>query len=918
MQPLRTVVAVFVGLLFSLVASLGWAESRASSALQWGILSDPSGQLTLANVRDAVFTPLPYPKFSRRASSGALWLHVRVPPLDEPRWLWLLLPKTQKVDYFLFSGDQSLRHIATGEMHLYGDAVSAGKANIFTLPADDQARDVFVRLSAYHAQHGWMELLDEQGLIDISQPNYLFGILVGALMALLVYCLIYAVLSRSVGFLWLGAWHACALIVTLAHLGLLETVARALDAPQIGMADVASLLGLLCMLMYARSLLLDRPDRANRLLTYGLPLIAVPALALGVSEFSHWFGTLLYLSLFIVTALLAWLALREHRAGAGWALPLSIGFLLQCLTIAVLTPVMLGYVQIPYALAVASLSAMLALFGLLQCMTLREFQNQRANEQVRVQTADAVNRAELRTKADFLAKISHEIRTPMNGVLGMSELLLGTQLSSKQRDYVQTIHSAGNELLILINEILDISRLESGQIELDDVAFDLGALIEDCLSMFRTRAEQQKIELITFIQPQLPRVIGGDPTRLRQVLVSLLNNAFRQTAEGEILLAVTQDKDQLRLTVQDSGAPLPEAERESLLSSALHSSDLLSASRGSSRLGLIIARQLTHLMQGDFGVQAGEQRGNTLWISLPLDAKTLQQSLSDMDDSLRDARILVVDDNEICRKVLVQQCCAWGMHAVAVASGREALAMLRTRAHLQNDFDLVLLDHDMPGMSGLQLAARIKEDPYLNRDVLLIMLTGLNSAPSKVIARNAGIRRILAKPVAGYTLKATLAEELGRCPAVAHTEPQGSGLPALPSDFRVLVVEDNSISTKVIRGMLRKLNLEPDTVSNGEEALHALREQRYDLVLMDCEMPVMDGFTATRKLREWEAREQRPRTPVVALTAHILGEHKERARLAGMDGHIAKPVELSQLRDLLQHWAGERVQPRRSAELTIH
>src|SRR5690606_30092295 len=320
----------------------------------------------------------------------------------------------------------------------------------------------------------------------------------------------------------------------------------------------------------------------------------------------------------------------------------------------------------------------------------------------------------------------------MNGVLGMSELLLGTPLSGKQRDYVQTIHSAGNELLILINEILDISRLESGQIELDDESFDLGALVEDCLGMFRARAEQQKVELIGFVQPQLPRVIAGDPTRLRQALVSLLDNAFRQTLNGEILMTVSLDGQRLRFSVQDSGTPLPEEERQTLLNAALHSPDLLSGSRDSGRLGLIIARQLTLLMGGQFGVQAGERKGNTLWLSLPLDAEHLAQQPAVLDESLRDTRVLVVDDNEICRKVLVQQCAAWGMQAVAVASGLEALAMLRTRAHLRNDFDLVLLDHDMPGMNGLQLAARIKEDPRLSRDILLIMLTGVSNAPSKV------------------------------------------------------------------------------------------------------------------------------------------------------------------------------------------
>jgi len=273
---------------------------------------------------------------------------------------------------------------------------------------------------------------------------------------------------------------------------------------------------------------------------------------------------------------------------------------------------------------------------------------------------------------------------------------------------------------------------------------------------------------------------------------------------------------------------------------------------------------------------------------------------------------LVVDDNDTCRKVLVQQCTAWGLNVSAVPSGKEALALLRTKAHLRDYFDVVLLDQNMPGMTGMQLAAKIKEDPSLNHDILLIMLTGISNAPSKIIARNCGIKRILAKPVAGYTLKTTLADELTqRSKGVVqprHIAPNVPVAVTVPSDFRILVAEDNSISTKVIRGMLGKLNLNPDTASNGEEALEAMKAQRYDLVLMDCEMPVLDGFSATQQLRAWEVSHQRIRTPVVALTAHILSEHKERARQAGMDGHMAKPVELSQLRELVEFWVAQRQQ----------
>jgi CheY-like chemotaxis protein len=249
------------------------------------------------------------------------------------------------------------------------------------------------------------------------------------------------------------------------------------------------------------------------------------------------------------------------------------------------------------------------------------------------------------------------------------------------------------------------------------------------------------------------------------------------------------------------------------------------------------------------------------------------------------------------------------MQVSAVASGKEALALLRTKAHLREFFDAVLLDQQMPGMSGMQLAARIKEDANLNHDILLIMLSGISNSPSKIIARNAGIKRILAKPVAGYTLKTILADELaqrGKGDSPMFSPSPLSAPLHLPSDFRILVAEDNTISTKVIRGMLGKLNLQPDTACNGEEALRAMKAQQYDLVLMDCEMPILDGFSATAQLRAWEAAEQRARTPVVALTAHILNEHKGRARQAGMDGHMSKPVEMSQLRELIAHWVAER------------
>ncbi|WVM89469.1 response regulator [Halopseudomonas pachastrellae] len=499
----------------------------------------------------------------------------------------------------------------------------------------------------------------------------------------------------------------------------------------------------------------------------------------------------------------------------------------------------------------------------------------------------------------------------MNGVLGMSELLLDTALSAKQRDYVQTIHGSGNDLLNLINEIIDMSRLESGQLTLERVQFDLHALVNDCLDIYRIRAEAQGVELIGFVHPEVPRTLQGDPTRLRQVLMNLLANALHQTDSGEVLLVVGLEKrdnaPQLRFAVQDTGENMPEEARDSLLNNDFKVTRFLDQSDTDGKLPLVITRQLIGMMHGQIGIKASGEQGNTVWFTLPathLDNPAEEASAEGR--SLVDRSILIVD-NATCRKVLQQQTTAWGMRAQSASSGREALATLRNQANLGNPFDIILLDQSMPGMSGVELASRIKDDAVLGNDLLIIMLTGINQVPSRVIARNAGIRRILSKPVAGYTLRTTLIDEWSQRRAASsdsadrdqqETE-QDSGM---DGDYRVLIAEDNAISTKVILGMLAKLGVSATAVDNGARAVEAVQQQSFDLVLMDCEMPEMDGFTAAEQIRRWEQRSGTQPIPVIALTAHILPEHRERARKAGMNGHMAKPVELNQLREQLQHW----------------
>lgn len=913
MRWLRIAKSLTAGLFTLLFVLSAHAEPSAG----WATLLDTQANLQLSDVRSAryqnQFSPIDLDQVTAADRTSALWLHYRLQPTDHEQLLRIFAPDLASLDLYVLRGDELLDHTRTGNNVAPQDNVLRASDFMLPLPQSTEPVDIYLRLVSTQQLRPNITLEAAINSAADEREPFLFGLLFGSLGMLILQNLTRYAHTRSRSNLWLAGCEALLALSAVLLLNLLTPWLKTWHIAQTPAAHLTLLLAAIAGLMYAYCFFVHRNVVAlNRLLMGSLVVIACGCLlilfvdTLPLNLLTFGLVTLSTLSILFVSA--------YHWHKGYWPARLfvvsMVTFNIGCL---VILPALLWLTWISPQWLILTLLAVFCVSGLLMSVALSERHRSFTEDNFSISRDKAASTAEINAKAEFLAKISHEIRTPMNGVLGMTELLLGTPLSVKQRDYVQTIHSAGNELLSLINEILDITKLESGQIELDDVQFDLSALIEDCLNIFRAKAEQQDVELISLIQPQVPRVISGDPTRLRQTVLSLLENALKKTDEGEILVVVALDsragRPRLRIAVQDSGEPLSHGDREALLHAELHSKNFMASSKLGGHLGLVIARQLIVLMGGEFGIQSGGSQGSTLWLSLPLDPNRLEQPPLDLDSPLKGARVLVVDDNDTCRKVLVQQCSSWGLNVSAVPSGKEALALLRTKAHLRDYFDVVLVDQNMPGMTGMQLAAKIKEDPSLNHDILLIMLTGISNAPSKIIARNSGIKRILAKPVAGYTLKTTLADELtqlskGLAPKVVT--PLHSAPVNVPSDFRILVAEDNNISTKVIRGMLGKLNLHPDTASNGEEALRAMKAQRYDLVLMDCEMPILDGFSATEQLRAWEVGNQRVRTPVVALTAHILTEHKDRARQAGMDGHMAKPVELSQLRDLVEHWVAQR------------
>lgn len=537
-------------------------------------------------------------------------------------------------------------------------------------------------------------------------------------------------------------------------------------------------------------------------------------------------------------------------------------------------------------------------------LNVRQRKVRRLEEQKRQHVA--IQEAERRAKTDFLAQLSHEIRTPMNGILGMAELLEDSALSPSQEDYVHTISASGNNLLKILDDILDYSKIETGNMELDITSFDISAMLTDCIELYRQRAEEKGIELITHVHNDVPFQVKGDPTRIRQVLANLLSNAIKFTDHGEIIIEVSPDtepgQNHVRFSIMDTGVGIS---RDQLQELFVHDRDHLEQ-LSHHGLGLPISQQLVRIMRGEMGAESQANRGSTFWFSVPLEPDPEGQDVPLFADQLNGLHLLVVDDNASCRLVLQQQATSWGMKVSTAINGRQALAMLHNQATIHEPFDVVILDHEMPGMTGMELAARIKEDPLINNDPLVMMLTGLGMAPSATAARNAGIRRVINKPVTGRMLKVTLLEELAHIRRIQADHPRDDQRAETLSPMRILVAEDHHLSQKVVRGMLSRLGMQAVTVDNGEEAVSKAKDQDFDIILMDCEMPQMNGFDATRAIRQWEQDNHRSAIPIIALTAHIMDEHKERSLECGMNAYLAKPIELSELRDMLIQWQDAR------------